>query len=175
MHANLQEELLFGWLTSLYPAWKFMTVSYSTRVRLADDDAYHPSDLQGNDVYVSAKLAMAELMLTGCTTSSDHLYIYPNDVTLDDTIRAAREIGMRFHPTRGAMSLGESKGVWPVPQSCNACCDEAAGPAPLRHHCSPSYRNRHTCFTHLPSAPAGQPKPKPSYGRQPPTLSGPGM
>lgn len=145
-----QDSPLFNWLTSLYPAWATMT---------------------SNDVYISAKLSMAELLLSGCTCSSgapqpglregrraapgllaaplpshrphrgaplalgappwvfawchlsaaphlhplppaaDHLYIYPNDVTLDDTIRAAREIGMRFHPTRGIMTLGKSKGA----------------------------------------------------------------
>jgi cytosine/adenosine deaminase-related metal-dependent hydrolase len=87
-----QDLELFGWLRTLYPIWARMN---------------------GEAVYVSAKLAMAELMLSGCTTSSDHLYIYPNDVTLDDEIRAAQEVGMRFHAARGSMSLGESKGGLP--------------------------------------------------------------
>ncbi len=87
-----QDVELFGWLKTLYPVW---------------------SRLTGEMVYVSAKLAMAELMLSGCTTSSDHLYIFPNDVKLDDEIRAAQEMGMRFHAARGSMSLGESQGGLP--------------------------------------------------------------
>jgi len=87
-----QDSELFGWLKTLYPIW---------------------SRLTGQAVYISSKLAMAELILSGCTTTSDHLYIYPNDVRLDDQIRAAQEIGVRFHAARGAMSLGESKGGLP--------------------------------------------------------------
>ena len=87
-----QDNELFDWLTTLYPYW---------------------ANLRGEHVYVSAKLAMAELILSGCTTSSDHLYIYPNDVRIEDEIRAAQEIGMRFHAARGSMSLGESKGGLP--------------------------------------------------------------
>lgn len=87
-----QQNELFGWLTSLYPIWTQIT---------------------GEMIYTSSKLAMAELILSGCTSSSDHLYLYPNDVRLEDSIRAAQEIGMRFHPTRGAMSVGESKGGLP--------------------------------------------------------------
>ncbi len=87
-----QDYELFAWLKTLYPIW---------------------SRLTGEMVYASAKLAMAELILSGCTTSSDHLYIYPNDVRLDDEIRAAREIGIRFHAARGSMSVGESKGGLP--------------------------------------------------------------
>jgi cytosine/adenosine deaminase-related metal-dependent hydrolase len=87
-----QDNELFDWLVTLYPIW---------------------SRLRGEHIYVSAKLAMAELILSGCTTSSDHLYIFPNDVKLEDEIRAAEEIGMRFHAARGSMSLGESKGGLP--------------------------------------------------------------
>ncbi len=87
-----QERELFDWLRTLYPIW---------------------SRIDGEAIYVSAKLAMAELMLSGCTTSSDHLYLYPNDAKLDDEVRAAQEIGMRFHAARGAMSMGESKGGLP--------------------------------------------------------------
>jgi cytosine/adenosine deaminase-related metal-dependent hydrolase len=83
---------LFNWLTTLYPIWAKLTAE---------------------GVYVSAQMAAAELMLSGCTTASDHLYIYPNDCTLDDEIRAIQEIGMRFHASRGSMSVGESQGGLP--------------------------------------------------------------
>ncbi len=87
-----QDNGLFNWLKTLYPIWLGLTA-----------DAIHTSALTG----------MAELMLSGCTTASDHLYIYPNDCTIDDEIRAGQEIGLRFHATRGSMSLGESKGGLP--------------------------------------------------------------
>ena len=87
-----QDSELFGWLKALYPIWARLT----------------PEAIR-----VSALTAMAELMLSGCTTSSDHLYTFPNGCRLDDTIDAAREIGLRFHATRGAMSLGESRGGLP--------------------------------------------------------------
>jgi cytosine/adenosine deaminase-related metal-dependent hydrolase len=87
-----QDADLFSWLKALYPIWARLTPEM---------------------IAVSTQTAMAELMLSGCTTSSDHLYIYPNGCTLDDSIAAAQEIGMRFHAARGAMSVGESKGGLP--------------------------------------------------------------
>lgn len=87
-----QDADLFDWLKTLYPIW---------------------ANLTGEGVYTSALIAMAELILSGCTTSSDHLYIFPNDCRIDDEIRAAREIGLRFHAARGSMSLGESEGGLP--------------------------------------------------------------
>jgi 8-oxoguanine deaminase len=87
-----QDADLFTWLKTLYPIWARLTADAT---------------------YVSAKLGMAELMLSGCTTTSDHLYLFPNDVSLDDTIRAGREMGIRFHATRGAMSVGVSRGGLP--------------------------------------------------------------
>ncbi|MDZ4764605.1 MAG: 8-oxoguanine deaminase [Chloroflexota bacterium] len=90
--ALAQDYELFDWLRHLYPLWK---------------------QIDGDAIYTSAKLAMAELILSGCTSSSDHLYLYPNGAKLDDEIRAAREIGIRFHAARGAMSVGESKGGLP--------------------------------------------------------------
>jgi len=87
-----QDSGLFNWLKTLYPIWLGLT---------------------GEAIYTSALVGMAELMLSGCTTASDHLYIYPNDCTIDDEIRAAQHIGLRFHATRGSMSLGESKGGLP--------------------------------------------------------------
>jgi cytosine/adenosine deaminase-related metal-dependent hydrolase len=87
-----QNASLFDWLRTLYPIWARLT-----------PDA----------VYVSTKLAMAELMLSGCTTSSDHTYMWPNLARLDDQIQAAAEMGLRFHAARGSMSVGESKGGLP--------------------------------------------------------------
>ena len=87
-----QNALLFGWLQTLYPIWS----------------KFGPDEMR-----VSAMIGLAELALSGCTLSSDHLYLYPNGSRLDDTIDAAREVGMRFHPTRGAMSIGESDGGLP--------------------------------------------------------------
>lgn len=87
-----QDGELFNWLTNLYPIW---------------------ANLTGEMVHVSTLTAMSELILSGCTTSSDHLYIYPNDCRLEDSIEAAHTIGMRFHAARGAMSVGQSKGGLP--------------------------------------------------------------
>jgi cytosine/adenosine deaminase-related metal-dependent hydrolase len=87
-----QDAHLFQWLKILYPIW----------AKLTDEG-----------VYISTLTALAELALSGCTTSSDHLYIFPNDCTLDSQIRAAQEIGVRFHAARGSMSLGESEGGLP--------------------------------------------------------------
>ena len=87
-----QDALLFGWLRTLYPIWARFTPEH---------------------MFVSAQVGLAELALSGCTLSSDHLYLYPNGARLEDTIHAAREIGLRFHPTRGAMSIGESNGGLP--------------------------------------------------------------
>ena len=89
---GVQNAELFSWLTGLYPIW---------------------AGLQPDMIYASTQTAMAELLLSGCTTSSDHLYIYPNGVKLDDCIAAAKEIGMRFVATRGSMSVGQSKGGLP--------------------------------------------------------------
>ncbi len=83
---------LFNWLTNLYPIWANLTPEM---------------------IRISTQTAMAELMLSGCTTSSDHLYIYPNGCRLDDSLEAAQQIGMRFHAARGAMSVGVSKGGLP--------------------------------------------------------------
>lgn len=87
-----QDALLFGWLKTLYPIWARMG----------------PQEIR-----VSALTGLAELALSGCTLSSDHLYMYPNGARLEDTIEAAEEIGLRFHPTRGAMSIGQSQGGLP--------------------------------------------------------------
>jgi cytosine/adenosine deaminase-related metal-dependent hydrolase len=87
-----QDADLFNWLKTLYPIWAGMT----------------PADIR-----ISTKLGLAELALTGCTTASDHLYIYPGACRLDDEIEAAKEVGLRLHASRGSMSLGESEGGLP--------------------------------------------------------------
>ena len=88
----VQDAELFGWLRGLYPIWAGLTPEM---------------------VRVSTQVAMAELLMSGCTTSSDHLYIYPNGVRLDDSIEAAQNIGMRFVASRGSMSVGQSQGGLP--------------------------------------------------------------
>lgn len=87
-----QNANLFNWLKTLYPIWARM---------------------RPEDIYISTKTALAELALSGCTTASDHLYLFPNGSRLDDEIAAAQEMGMRIHASRGSMSLGESQGGLP--------------------------------------------------------------
>lgn len=87
-----QDAALFGWLQTLYPIW---------------------SRLGPEHLFTSTQIGLAELALSGCTMTSDHLYLFPNGGRLDDTIDAAREVGLRFHATRGSMSIGESKGGLP--------------------------------------------------------------
>ncbi len=89
---GVQNAELFGWLRGLYPIWAGLTPEM---------------------VQVSTQVAMAELLLSGCTTSSDHLYLYPNGVRLEDSMEGARQIGMRFTATRGSMSVGQSAGGLP--------------------------------------------------------------
>jgi len=97
--ALVQDADLFTWLTTLYPIWANLT-----------DEA----------IYISTLTGLAELALSGCTTSSDHLYILPNDCTIDSQIRAAGDIGVRFHAARGSMSLGESQGGLPPDETVDS-------------------------------------------------------
>lgn len=87
-----QDANLFTWLRTLYPIWAGLT----------------PEAIQ-----VSTRVALAELLLSGCTTASDHTYIWPNGARIDDQIEAAGDLGVRFHASRGSMSVGESKGGLP--------------------------------------------------------------
>jgi len=89
---DCQDANLFNWLTALYLIWARMTPE---------------------DIYLSTQTALAELALSGCTTASDHLYLFPNGSKLDDQIEAAAQIGMRLHASRGSMSLGQSQGGLP--------------------------------------------------------------
>jgi cytosine/adenosine deaminase-related metal-dependent hydrolase len=97
-----QDALLFGWLQTLYPIWA----------------KFGPEEMR-----ISAMTGLAELALSGCTMTSDHLYLFPNGSRLDDTIEAAQEVGLRFHPTRGAMSIGESDGGLPPDRLVEAEAD----------------------------------------------------
>jgi cytosine/adenosine deaminase-related metal-dependent hydrolase len=85
---------LFTWLSTLYPLWAGL-----------DEEA----------AYLSAWVGLAELALGGCTTSTDHLYVHPRGGgdLISAEIAAARELGVRFHPTRGSMSLSEKDGGLP--------------------------------------------------------------
>jgi cytosine/adenosine deaminase-related metal-dependent hydrolase len=87
-----QNANLFNWLKTLYPIWARMTPE---------------------DIFISTQTALAELALSGCTTASDHLYLFPNGSKLDDEIAGAREVGLRIQASRGSMSLGESQGGLP--------------------------------------------------------------
>ena len=89
---GVQDAELFTWLRGLYPIWARLTPEM---------------------IRVSTQVAMAELLLSGCTTTSDHLYLFPNGSRLDDSIDGARLAGMRFTATRGAMSVGRSAGGLP--------------------------------------------------------------
>jgi cytosine/adenosine deaminase-related metal-dependent hydrolase len=89
---SAQNVELFDWLRTLYTIWAGLTAEA---------------------VYLSALTALSELVLSGCTTVADHLYLYPNNSRIDDEIRAAQELGIRFHPSRGSMSLGKSRGGLP--------------------------------------------------------------
>jgi cytosine/adenosine deaminase-related metal-dependent hydrolase len=87
-----QDANLFHWLKTLYPIWARLTPE---------------------DIFISTQTALAELALSGCTTASDHLYLFPNGSRLDDEISGAREVGLRLQASRGSMSLGESAGGLP--------------------------------------------------------------
>jgi cytosine/adenosine deaminase-related metal-dependent hydrolase len=87
-----QNANLFNWLKTLYPIWARLTPE---------------------DIFTSTQTALSELALSGCTTASDHLYLFPNGSKLDDEIEAALQVGVRLHASRGSMSLGESQGGLP--------------------------------------------------------------
>ena len=116
---DAQDASLFPWLQTLYPIWSRMVPE---------------------DFYCSAQIGLAELALSGCTTTSDHLYLFPDGARLDDTIAAAIDVGLRFHPTRGAMSIGESAGGLPpdaliedegaILEDCIRVIDSFHDPAP---------------------------------------------
>ena len=115
-----QNKSLFGWLTSLYPIWQNIIPS---------------------DIYISSLIGISEMVLTGCTTTSDHLYLFPNGSKLEDQIEAAKLVGCRFHAARGFMSVGESKGGLPpdsltenenfIMKDCQRVVEEFNNPDPF--------------------------------------------
>ena len=117
----MTDKPLFGWLQSLYPLWR---------------------GLDTESVHVSAWVGLAELAMGGCTTSTDHLYVHPHGAgdLLTAEIEAARDLGLRFHPTRGSMSLSEKDGGLP-PDDVVADDDEilAACEDAVRRHHDPSF------------------------------------
>ena len=99
-----QDAKLFDWLVYHYGVWRHLTPEYAA---------------------LGAQVGLGELLLTGCTTSTDHTYLYPRGLTglVDAQIEAARSLGIRFCPTRGSMSVGVSKGGLP-PDDCTESEDE---------------------------------------------------
>lgn len=116
---SAQDVPLFDWLRTLYPMW---------------------ARLDAESVYLSTRLGLAELALSGCTTAFDHQYLFPNGSSIDDQIRGAAPVGIRFHAARGSMSLGESDGGLPpdsvveseetILQDCARAVAEHHDPAP---------------------------------------------
>lgn len=119
-----QSAPLFEWLTTLYPIW----------ARLTPDD-----------IRISTKTALVELAMSGCTTSSDHLYLFPNGSRLEDAIEPARDVGMRFHAAHGSMSLGQSEGGLPpdsVVETVEAILTESERLIQAHHDASPGALTR---------------------------------
>ena len=122
----VQDVPLFDWLRGLYPLW----------ARL-DSEAVHTATMTG----------LAELALSGCTTAADHQYLFPNDSAIDDQFRAAEQVGIRFHASRGSMSLGESDGGLPpdsVVESEEAILEDCERAAALFHDPEPGSMRRVT-------------------------------
>lgn len=122
----VQDVPLFDWLRGLYPLW---------------------ARLDSESVYTATMTGLAELALSGCTTAFDHQYLFPNDSAIDDQFRAAQQVGIRFHASRGSMSLGESDGGLPpdsVVESEEAILEDCERAAALFHDPEPGAMRRVT-------------------------------